>query len=93
MTNSHGSVPEPAEGPQVTQGGTLPVDPGNTLLSIVPCQLTTSVQQTPVGQRTAATVRTVDTTLTVFLAADEVDAWITALRTVKGQMNGLILPG
>lgn len=73
------------------QAGTLPVDPANDLLSIVPCKLTASVQQTPAGQKLTATVRTVDTTLTVFLDRDEVDAWIETLRRVKGQMSGLIL--
>lgn len=93
MDSVNGSAPPPAQGPQVVHGNVLPVDPGNTMLSLVPCQLTTSVQQTPVGQRVAATVRTVDTTLTVFLAADEVDSWVEALRTSKGKMSGLILPG
>lgn len=82
----------PARSPEITHGQ-LPVDPGNTLLSIVPASLTASLQPTPVGQRLAATVRTVDTTLTVFLAPDEVDAWIEVLRKERGKMSGLILPG
>lgn len=89
--HSNGHGPE-AQQPSI-QHGSLPVDPGNNLLSIVPCALTASVQTTPMGQRLAATVRTVDTTLTVFLAKDEVDTWINVLTQVKAQMTGLILPG
>lgn len=82
------NVPQPS----LTQG--VPqFDLGNQLLSIVPSQLTVSPQQTPAGQKLAATVRTVDATLSVFLDADEVDNWITALKTGRAQMNGLILPG
>lgn len=78
--------------PSLTQG--VPqFDMGNQLLSIVPSQLTVSPQQTPAGQKLAATVRTVDATLSVFLDADEVDNWITALKTGRAQMTGLILPG
>lgn len=84
--------PPEAQGPQLISG-TPPFDMANNLLSIVPSNLTVSPQQTPAGQRAATTIRTVDTTLTVFLAKDEIDAWITALQTVKGQMNGLILTG
>lgn len=73
--------------------GKTPVDPANDLLGIVPCELTTSLQQTPLGQRAALTVRTVDTTLTVFLAQDEVDAWVTNLTRVRARMTGLILGG
>lgn len=81
-----------AGAPQIAHG--LPaVDLGNHLLSIVPQALTVSVQQTPVGQRLCATIRTADTTLTVFLAADEADQWIEVLRQGKAGMNGLILPG
>jgi hypothetical protein len=87
-----GPLPAGAEGPQI-QHGMAPVDTGNPLLSIVPQNLTVSPQQTPAGQRLCVTVRTVDTTLTVFLAADEVEQWIDVLRQGKGQLNGLILPG
>lgn len=78
---------------RVIHDGTPPVDPGNDLLAIVPAKLTTSVQETSAGQRLAATVRTVDTTLTVFLAADDVDTWVEALRTSRARMSGLIIPG
>lgn len=91
QSNGHSRPPE-AQGPEITHGQ-MPVDPGNQLLSIVPSALTGSVQQTPLGQRAAATVRTVDTTLTVFLAKDEVDTWIDVLTQVRGQMSGIILPG
>lgn len=85
-------LPPGASGPQMTQGKP-PVDLGNDLLSIVPNNLTVSVQETPAGQRLAATIRTVDTTLTLFLAKDEVDSWIKVLASGKAGMTGLILGG
>lgn len=90
-SNGHSRPPE-AQGPEITHGQ-MPVDPGNQLLSIVPCALTASVQQTPIGQRMAVTIRTADTTLTLFLAKDESATWIDVLTQVKGQMSGIILPG
>ena len=84
------TTPPGARGPQQVSGG-LPFDTGNNLLSIVDSNLTVSPQQTPVGQRLAATVRTVDTTLTLFLTKDEVDAWIALLQKGKAGMNGLII--
>ena len=84
-------MPAP-EVPQQTTG-LPPVDLGNSLLAIVPQNLTSSVQETPAGQRLCVTIRTVDTTLTVFLAADEAQQWIDNLRGGKSRMNGLILPG
>lgn len=95
MTDPHsnGHVPPPETAtPQVTHGD-LPVDPGNDMLSVVPCKLTASVQQTPLGQRMAVTIRTVDSTLTLFLARDEADNWVNVLAQVRAQMTGLILPG
>jgi hypothetical protein len=83
-------LPPGAAGPQLVHGDP-PVDFGNKLLSIVPVNLTVSLQETPAGQRLAVTVRTVDTTLTVFLAKDEVEAWQTALASGKAGMTGLIL--
>ena len=91
--NGHGETPPPAaRGPQI-QHGLPPFDPGNQFLSIGDSSLTTSPQQTPIGQRLCVTVRTNSTTLTVFLAPDEIDQWVEVLRHGKGQMNGLILPG
>lgn len=84
--------PAGSEGPVFSQN-VPPVDPGNTFLSIVPCGLTVSVQETPMGQRLAATIRTVDTTLTVFLAKDEVESWEKVLASGKAGMSGLILGG
>ncbi len=76
----------------MTQGKPA-VDVGNTLLSIVPNDMTVSVQETPLGQRLATTIRTVDTTLTLFLTKDEIDAWIKVLNSGKAGMTGLILGG
>lgn len=83
-------LPPGASGPQMSQGKP-PVDLGNDLLSIVPQNLTVSVQETPAGQRLAVTIRTVDTTLTLFLAKDEIDAWMRVLGAGKAGMTGLIL--
>lgn len=91
MTLNGAPQPGRDEGPQMTSGG-APFDVGNPLLSLVSSSLTVSPQQTPVGQRLCATVRTVDTTLTLFLAPDEVEQWIDVLRHGRGQLNGLILP-
>jgi hypothetical protein len=81
-----------AGGPQI-QHGMAPFDVGNQLLAIVPNSLTVSPQQTPLGQRLCCTVRTADTTLTLFLAKDEVENWLQVLTHGKGQLTGLILPG
>lgn len=95
VNGSNGTPPPPpgSEGPRMVQG-MAPFDPGNNMLSVVSSSMTVSPQQTPVGQRLCVTVRTVDTTLTLFLAKDEVQQWIDVLQHGKGQMSGLILgPG
>ena len=84
--------PAGANRPEI-QHGTLPaVDPGNQFISVAPVNLTCSVQDTPVGQRLFATIRSVNATLTATLAPDEVDSWIEVLRREKAKMTGLILP-
>lgn len=83
-------LPAAAQGPQQTRNA-LPFDPGNEMLSIVPCNLTVSTQDTPLGQRLCVTVRTVDTTLTVHLAKDEVQSWMDTLAAGKARMSGIIL--
>lgn len=93
--NGHGPEgppPPAAQGPKMVNN-LPPFDPGNQLLSIGDSSLTVSVQQTPLGQRLCATVRTNSTTVTAFLAKDEVDQWIQVLQHGKGQMSGLILGG
>lgn len=84
--------PPDAEKPTVTSGG-LAVDPGNQFISVAPSALTVSCQNTPLGQRLFATVRTVNATVTATLTADEVDNWIEALRRERARMTGLIVPG
>jgi hypothetical protein len=83
-------VPPAAGGPQIVRGR-APVDVDNHLLSIVDSDLTVSLQDTPVGQRAAVTVRTVDCTLTAFLAKDALESWIGVLQGAKAGMTGLIL--
>lgn len=84
--------PSGTEKPVVEPGG-MAVDPGNPFISVAPCSLTVSTQQTPMGQRLFATVRTVNATVTGTLTTDEVDSWIEALRRERAKMNGLIVPG
>lgn len=67
-------------------------DTGNQLLSDGPAQLVTAPMDTPGGQRLAFTVRTGSTTVTVFLAKDDVGRWRDQLATEHGKMTGLILP-
>jgi hypothetical protein len=69
-----------------------PFDMGNILLGEAPAQLVTQIVNTPGGQRLALTVRTPSTTLTVFLAKDDANRWLSQLQTETGRMSGLILP-
>lgn len=93
MSESNGSAPPPeAQGPKIVHG-MAPFDQGNTLLAVVPCSLTVTPQQTPLGQRLCVTVRSADVTLTLFLARDELGQWIDVLTQGKGMLTGLILPG
>lgn len=79
-----------------TPNGKTPAAPvfdvGNILLSDGPAQLTTAPVSTPGGQRLAVTVRTGSTTVTVFLAKDDVKNWRDQLSTEHGKMTGLIIP-
>lgn len=67
-------------------------DTGNQLLTDGPAQLVTAPVPTPGGQRLALTVRTGSTTVTVFLAKDDVANWRDQLAAEHGKMTGLILP-
>jgi len=67
-------------------------DTGNQLLTDGPAQLVTAPLDTPVGQRLALTVRTGSTTVTVFLAKDDVARWRDQIAKEHGKMTGLILP-
>lgn len=88
----NGAPPPGSEGPHI-QHGIPPFDTGNQLLGIVPQNFTTSLVDTPLGQRLCATVRTTDATLTVFLTKDEAEQWVQVLRQTLGAMSGLIIPG
>jgi len=70
-----------------------PVDPGNALLGGVPAQLTVSEQQTPNGKMAAVTIRTPCSTLTVFLAREELGGWAALMQRTADQMGGLVLVG
>lgn len=68
-----------------------PVDVGNALLGETPAQLSCALVQTPGGQRTVLTIRTVSTTQTVFLAKADADQWAASIKAAAGAMSPLIL--
>lgn len=70
-----------------------PIDVGNQLLGGVPAQLTVSEQMTPSGKAAALTIRTPSTTLTVFLAREELADWAGTMQRTADQMGGLMLIG
>jgi len=70
-----------------------PADPGNTLLSGVPAQLTISEQQTAAGKMAMLTIRTPCTTLTVFLGREELANWASTMQHLADQMGGLTIVG
>lgn len=66
-------------------------DPGNPFLSIGPCSLTTTVIDTPAGQRMMATVRTPSTTLTVFLEKKDAEDWERVIKSEREKMTSLVV--
>lgn len=72
-----------------------PFDTGNGLLSETPAQLTTSLIDTPAGQRMALTIRTASTTLTVVLGQADAKVWGSNVTALAGQMSGagLVIAG
>lgn len=70
-------------------------DAGNQLLGQVPAQLTTSLMETPAGQRLVLTIRTASTTMTVLLAQPDAKAWGESLSGLAARMSaaGLIVSG
>jgi hypothetical protein len=72
-----------------------PVDPGNQLLAETPAQLSTSLVDTPKGQRLAMTVRTPSATVTVFLDGADAKAWAGQLSGAAAGMSaaGLVAAG
>lgn len=69
-----------------------PCDAGNTLLGEVPSTFTTSLVDTPAGQRLLLTVRTASTTLTVLLNGPDAKAWAANFSAQASKMSssGLI---
>lgn len=65
-----------------------PVDAGNPLLAEVPAQLTTTLIDTPMGQRLALTVRTASTTLTVVLGQADAKTWAANIAGTAARMSG-----
>ena len=66
-------------------------DPGNTFLSIGPCSLSTTIIDTPAGQRMMATIRTASTTLTVFLERQDAENWENVINSERVKMTSLVL--
>lgn len=65
-----------------------PVDTGNHLLAEGPAQLTTTLVDTPTGQRLALTIRTPSATVTVFLGGADAKEWAVQLAADAGRMSG-----
>ena len=65
-----------------------PFDPGNQLLAEVPSQISTTMLDTPAGQRLAITVRTTSATVTVLLGGADAKAWAAQLTAVAAGMSG-----
>jgi len=70
-----------------------PFDPGNPLLGETPAQMSTSLVDTPFGQRMALTIRTASTTMTVLLGRDDATTWGQNISQTANGMSGLILAG
>lgn len=77
----------------MTQPAPPPFDTGNPLLGETPTQMSTSLVDTPHGQRMALTIRTASTTLTVLLGRDDATLWGSNISQTAQQMSGLILAG
>ena len=65
-----------------------PFDPGNQLLAEGPAQISTTMLDTPAGQRLAMTVRTTSATVTVLLGGADAKTWAAQLTTVAAGMSG-----
>ena len=63
-------------------------DTGNRLLAAVPCEQICALVTGPDGVRMAYTIRTPDTTLTVFLTKADAARWRDVLTEMTGRMSG-----
>ena len=68
-----------------------PWDPANTLLQETQCQVTAESVDTPGGPRTAVTVRTASTTVTVFLRKGDAIAAAEKISGEAAKLPGLAL--
>lgn len=73
------------------QQNTPAADPGNLFLSIGPCSLSTTIVDTPAGQRMMATIRTGSTTLTVFLEKHDAEEWENVINSERVKMTSLVV--
>lgn len=69
-----------------------PYDTGNPLLGGGPASIALTQVPTVNGEMTAATFRTMSTTLTAFLTREELYKWADVMRSHADQMGGLIVP-
>ena len=65
-----------------------PFDPGNQLLAETPSFLTTTLADTPAGQRLMVTVRTTSATTTVLLNGPDAKKWAAQLTAAAANMSG-----
>lgn len=72
------------------------IDPSNHLLAMQPAVLTTGLVPTSDGQKSAITIRTSTTTLTVLLEKQDLEAWAAQLVKQAQVMSGSgieVVPG
>lgn len=72
------------------------IDTSNHLLAMVPTVLTTGLVPTQDGQKTALTIRTSSTTLTVLLEKQDLEAWAAQLVKAAQRMSSSgieVVPG
>ncbi len=75
----------------VSDGGTPPIDRGNTLLTPTPSVLSMSRVRMPDGTELAvATIRTTSATVTVYLSKAEAEAWGENFQFTAAKMSSLI---
>ena len=75
----------------MTEQNVPAADPGNQFLSEGPSSLSSTVINTPNGQRLMLTVRTGSTTLTVFLEKQMGESWVKVISDGVTQMSSLVL--
>lgn len=70
---------------------TTAADPGNSLLGIVPAQLTATAVNTDAGQKVLLTIRTSSATVSVFLEPTDCENWARLILDAKAKVSPLTL--